>query len=429
MTLPFRCLVWASGLVATRPWIALATIGMITILLGTGILMRAPQAEDIGFLPPDTEVARAMNDLETLFGNSAEITVVTVIFRGELFTPSGLAQMEGLLDRITEEPGVAELVATGHSITAPSLLIASLLQVDSLESLNQERIDSVLRQVETSPELHSERIALSSMTGTDKDGSPISVATIRLSQVGHTDLKEAQWKIHEMVEYDSGPLRARSVSLALVEREYQEATGPDMLPLVGVAILVVSLVLLLFMRSLLDLLLTLAGIVITLIWTLGTEGWLGPNALGLIGPPNALGALVPVILISLSVDYSIQVVAHYREQRNAGQKVTDAIGAGLRMVIIPVSLAGVTTVISFLTGLLSPISEIGDFGVVAGLGVGFSLIVMLSLVPAAHAVIDRRREAQGRLPPARPIARALPGVSSSVEKLNQSQGEKRRDMG
>ena len=43
-----------------------------------------------------------------------------------------------------------------------------------------------------------------------------------------------------------------------------------------------------------------------------------------------------------------------------------------------------------------------------GLGVGMSLVVMLTLVPAGRTIIDRRREARGTLKPAHPIVNALP---------------------
>ena len=72
--------------------------------------------------------------------------------------------------------------------------------------------------------------------------------------------------------------------------------------------------------------------------------------------------------------------------------VIDALRSSMRIVMVPLSLAAVTTIGSLLVQLLSPIPAIGDFGVVAGLGVGMSLVVMLTLVPAARAILDRRRE-------------------------------------
>ena len=258
------------------------------------------------------------------------------------------------------------------------------------------------------------------MTGTDTDGTPIAVATIRLRDTSDEAVDDAQLAINDLAEADEGPLSVGSVSPAVIEEEYQEATSRGVLPLLGLALLVIALLTLLFMRTLSDLLLTLTGLVLALIWTVGAESWLGPGALDLIGPPNALTATVPLILISLAVDYSIQTVSHYREQRIAGEPVAVAVLAGLRNVIIPLALAAITTSVSFLANLLSPISGIGDFGVVAGLGVGLSLIVMLTLVPAVRMIIDRRREARGPLPPPRPIANAIPGIDRLAERLGTS---------
>ncbi len=193
-----------------------------------------------------------------------------------------------------------------------------------------------------------------------------------------------------------------------------------MAPLVGLAFLLIAALILLFMRTFTDLLLTLSGLFIAVIWIVGTEGWLGPNGLRLIGPPNSLTVMVPIIMIGLTVDYAIQIVTHYREQRNAGEQVVESVRTGLRNVTVPLLLAAVTTIVSLLANLFSPIEIVGDFGIIGGLGVGMSLFVMLTLVPAGRTIIDRRREARGTLGAARPLSSALPGVEQLAELLGRS---------
>ena len=205
-----------------------------------------------------------------------------------------------------------------------------------------------------------------------------------------------------------------------MEDEYKQATEEGLAPLVGIALLLIAGLLLLFMRAISDLLLTLVGLLISMIWIVGMEGWLGPNALGLTGPPNSLTTMVPIIVISLTVDYAIQIVSHYREQRSAGVSVLLAVRTGMRNVTVPLALAAITTIVSLLANLFSPIGIVRDFGVIAGLGVGMSLIVMLTLVPSVRTIIDRRREARGRLAPPRPIANALPGVSRVADVLGRA---------
>ena len=217
-----------------------------------------------------------------------------------------------------------------------------------------------------------------------------------------------------------GPLRVSSISPVVVEDEYKRATQEEMAPLVGASFLLIALLILLFMRSASDLLLTLAGLFLSIVWIIGAEGWLGPNALGIVGPPNSLTTMVPIILIGLTVDYAIQIVSHYREQRLAGQDVAGAVQMGLRHVAMPLTLAAVTTIVSLLVSLFSPIGIVNDFGVIAGMGVGMSLIVMLTLIPAGRTIIDRRRAAKGKLKAPRPISTSLPGVRPLAELLGRS---------
>ena len=257
------------------------------------------------------------------------------------------------------------------------------------------------------------------MTGTDTDGTPVAIANIRLSDMGDERTGDAERRISELASGDEGPLRVSSLSPVIVEDEYTKAMEEGMGPLIGLALLLIAALLLLFTRTLSDMLLTLAGLVFSITWVVGAEGWLGPNALGLIGPPSLLTAMVPVVIISLTVNYAIQAVSHYREQRVAGEPVVPAVRKGLRNVTVPLTLAAVTTIVSLLATLFSPIGVIGDFGIVAGLGVGMSLIVTLTLIPAGRTIIDRRRESRGTLPPARPISNALPGIPQAEELIGK----------
>ena len=95
--------------------------------------------------------------------------------------------------------------------------------------------------------------------------------------------------------------------------------------------------------------------------------------------------MVPTIVIGLTVDYAIHIISHYREQRAEGEDVLGAIRAGLRNVAVPVTLAAGTTIVGMLASLFSPIGIVGDFGIVTGPGVGMSLVVMLTLVPAGRS--------------------------------------------
>ena len=398
-----------SRLVTTRPVITILVVILLTVVLAAGSTLRAPPTEgtDVAYLPPDSAIRAALLELDEFFGEFSDANVVTLVFRGEALTPGGLAQMDALFDDILSDPGVAQRLVPADPIIAPSLLIEAAGGIDAA-SVTQAEIDSI----GSIPEIGG---ALAALTGHDTDGTPVAIATVRLSDTGDDRVWDAERTINDAATASDGPLQVSSVSPIVIEDEYKHATETGMAPLVGLALLLIAGLILLFLRTFSDLLLTLAGLLISVSWIVGAEGWLGPNGLDWIGPPSSVSTMVPIIVISLTVDYAIQAVSHYRERRLEGEPVLEAVQTGLHNVGIPIVLAAVTTIASFLSILFSPIGVIGDFGIVAALGVALSLIVMLSLVPAGRTIIDRRREARGKLKEPRPVSGALPGIERAAE--------------
>ena len=402
---------WLSWLVTVRPWLTLLVLLFFTVLMAMGSGLRDAPLDTEGTLPRDSDVAMAMAEIDDLFGDSGEVRVVTLLFRGEALTPGALTQMDGLLAGIAGDPDVAGILAPTAPFFAPSLLVKAGLQVSNLDGVTQEQIDAT-RNI---PGIWD---TLAFLTGTDTDGTSVAIGSIRLHDTGDERVADAERRINELAIGSEGPLRVSSMSFVVIEDEYKKGTE-GMGPLILLALVLIAALIVLFMRSVSDLLLTLLGLFIAIMWVVGIEGWLGPGGLGLVGAPNTLSAMVPIIVIGLTVDYAIQTVSHYREQRVAGEAVASAARVGLRNVVVPLLLAAVTTIVSLLVGLFSPVEIVGDFGIVGGLGVGLSLIVMLTLIPAGRTIIDRRREARGTLRPARPISNALPGIDRLAELLGR----------
>ena len=197
-----------SWLVTVRPYITIIVLLLITVVLAAGATFRAPPTEgaDVAFLPPGHAIANATKEIDELFGDSGEYSVVTLIFRGEALTPDGLSQMSTLIDEIVSEPSVGGLLAPSNAVVAPSFLIGAVLQVEGFESVTQAQIDSV-RNV---PEIQG---AIEALTGTDTDGTPVAIANIRLSDTGDERTGDAERRISELAAGDEGP-SAREQPLA-----------------------------------------------------------------------------------------------------------------------------------------------------------------------------------------------------------------------
>ena len=88
------------------------------------------------------------------------------------------------------------------------------------------------------------------------------------------------------------------------------------------------------------------------------------------------------ILIGVGTDYSVFIIARYREERVRGASVEDAIGTSVTWAGESITTSGATVVISFLALSVTSVVFLKTMGYVVGLGVLVALMVALTLVPA-----------------------------------------------
>ena len=401
-----------AGLVTNRPRAALLILGALTAVLVFGATLLAPQAGNEAFLPADSDVAQATDTLADAFPDSAGLTSVTILHRGDVLTPDGLGHIDAVVAASVSEPTVADRLALTDPVISLAAVFERALGVDDITTVEQAQIDAVAAQ----PELAS---LLQNLTG-EADGDGLAISTIKLRELGDLEgLEDAELLIADVVESVDGPLDVRSLSRATIDEESAESSSSSMTTLMMISLLIIALLLYLFFRSGSDVALSLAGLGITIVGTLGFQGLVGPDGLDLIGPPNSITSMVPIMLVGLVVDYSIQTVSHYREMRAEGRPVTDAARHALAGVMLPLGLAAGTTIISFLTNLTSSIPANGDFGVVAAFGVLFGLFTMLVLIPAARTILDQRRERRDTLGEATLMGDAIPGAGPLVERMGR----------
>ncbi|MEM9519940.1 MAG: MMPL family transporter [Actinomycetota bacterium] len=401
-----------AGLVTNHPKVALAVLAALTALFVYGSTLMVPQAGNDAFLPDDSDVAQASTTLSDAFPDSAGLTNVNILHRGEFLTPEGLAQMDAVVQSALGEPEISERLAIVDPVVSIAGAFTQALGVDDLAAVPQAQIDQAAEQ----PQLAA---VIAQLSG-EAEGQPLAISSIKLRQLDDADaLEAAELRLAEVVAAVDGPLHVRSLSSATINDESAESTDSSMSTLMMISLLVIAVLLFVFFRTGSDVALSLVGLGITVVGTLGFQGLAGPDGIGLIGPPTSLTTMVPIMLIGLVVDYSIQTVSHYREMRHDGKPAREAARHALGGVALPLGLAGGTTIISFLTNLTSSIPANGDFGIVAAFGVFFGLLTMLVLLPAARTIFDERKEAKGTLGEARLTGDSIPGAGTVVERAGR----------
>ena len=145
-------------------------------------------------------------------------------------------------------------------------------------------------------------------------------------------------------------------------------------------------------RTFSDLLLSLGAILLSIGWMQGAGTILGPGYLNIIGAPNQVSQIAPIILIGLGVDYAIHFTSRYREEIGAGNTVSGSATSTLKSVGIALTLATLATIVGFLTNIVSPLPELKDFGILVSTGIFFAFFLVMTFVPAIRTLLDRRAE-------------------------------------
>ena len=107
-----------------------------------------------------------------------------------------------------------------------------------------------------------------------------------------------------------------------------------------------------------------------------------------------VSSVIPVALIAVGSAYGIHVLTHYyvaldmTEGQLTKEKYTEAVFNGLHEVMGAVLLAGITTVIGFISLISSPIAPLHSFAVFTAVGVTISLLLAITFIPAILLLKD-----------------------------------------
>ncbi len=96
------------------------------------------------------------------------------------------------------------------------------------------------------------------------------------------------------------------------------------------------------------------------------------------------------VLIGVGTDYSVFVLARYREERVNGASVEQAVETSVTWAGESIATSGATVIISFLALTFTSVVYLRTIGYVVGLGVLVALLVALTMVPALVGMIGGR---------------------------------------
>ncbi|MGA1820007.1 MAG: efflux RND transporter permease subunit [Thermoplasmatota archaeon] len=216
----------------------------------------------------------------------------------------------------------------------------------------------------------------------------------RLGQMMDEDqnrLLEIEGNISDVVkDFDDGSnLSIHPLAFAQIDREITNASNRSMQILLPLALIFVVVILFFIYRNLFDMVLNIFALGLAILWMYGFGSLMGYTT-------NPMITAVPVLIVGLGIDYGIHLTMRYREEIRKGKLVREALTSMSKSVGMALLLATFTTVLAFLSNILSPVGIILQFGVMSAVGILASFFIMLIFVPSVKRLRDVRRARIGK---------------------------------
>ncbi|MFO0196786.1 MAG: MMPL family transporter, partial [Clavibacter sp.] len=99
--------------------------------------------------------------------------------------------------------------------------------------------------------------------------------------------------------------------------------------------------------------------------------------------------ILDVLVLGAATDYSLLLIARYREELHQHQSRFEAMKVALRGVVEPIIASGSTVIAGLMVLLLSDLSSNRGLGPVGSIGIASSILAVLTLLPALLIVFGR----------------------------------------
>ena len=177
-------------------------------------------------------------------------------------------------------------------------------------------------------------------------------------------------------EYQS--LKAYIVGEPILHHDYNDLANSEASLFFGICLLIQMGILFWVARGVRGIVVPLAIVVLSVLWTMGMIGVMGLTL-------NLFVILVPTLLICVGIGDSMHFISEFYDQCHHGFKRRQAVIEAVARVGLPCFITSITTAIGFLSFLSAGIKPFREMGIYAAIGVMAAFVLTLVLVPVFYS--------------------------------------------
>jgi predicted RND superfamily exporter protein len=357
-------------------WLVVVLLVGVTGVALAGMTRLRVDPSNERLLPRQGDDARVYQRFLSTFGSDVAILVGFHDPQQSLLVPEGLAAVRRLTQALAELPHVAVVHSLTHApdmaqlrLTPFGIAVPRLIPDDSLTPEQVQAIQQNAQVIGTllSPDLHTAGI----LVVPDNVGASASAREAWLTAVRTV---AAQHAGQGRQIYVAGiPLERSDVT------HYIQGDQKRIIPLVFMVLLGVTYGIYRVKRFAV---LSLSCVLLSLIWTMGSVGFVGI-------PLNVITSLLPAVITVVSVSVVIHLVNQFIDEVEAGASGAEAVENTVGHVGMACLLTSVTNAMGFFSLPVIQAPAIQEFGLFAGLGVLLAFVATMTFAPLALLRIGR----------------------------------------
>lgn len=382
------------NVIVGRPVLVVVLFLLLTAGFATGLddIERESGPEQFS---EDVDAYQINEYVDETFGSVFEDEADTTLLlqdEANVLSQESLLQMLRVQDELADRPSQRVL-----EIRSPAQMVAKELdptakttedQLRALRTATDTEIRKAIRAAADNP-------GFTRLVGEDFNSRTVS-SSAAIGIVTH-DTKDndelferVQLEAQDVVNRLDGDIRIFGSGIS--DHENNKVLSDSIAASIPAVIILLVLFLIVAYRDPFDVFLGVIGLAMALIWTFGFLGVAGITF-------SQLQVALPPLLLAIGVDFGIHFINRYREElgtdpgESAGFEAK--VKGAIRRAIIPLSIAFfmvmMTSVIGFSANLVSGLSPIADFGLVAAAGIVSVTLIFGVFLPSAKLLVERAR--------------------------------------
>ena len=293
-------------------------------------------------------------DFKKLFGSDEIIRVV--VKGGNVFDALTFRKIEQLAENAAQIDGVRRV------ISLPGIKKA----VDLTGNWSMEKFYAVV----SGADLFQNNLF-------SPDGKTTALTLVLKNEASPDDVIQ---RVRNLIADTSRDLTLYQIGMPLVSEALAKFTEKDFSRLPPITLLLIAIILFCLFRKLRYTLIPLTCVGLALIWTFGFMALLRI-------PLSMLTMIVPVFLIAVGTAYCLHIVSEYIACSKQADSPVEVTFLTFSNIAFPTFLAVLTTIIGLGSLLVNRITMIQEFAIFACFGMFSMLIIVLTFLPAALALV------------------------------------------